>query len=158
MAGAPANVLNMPRPPVFANAAEERLHRKQMLAAAFRLFSKFGFDEGVAGHITARDAARLEYLWVHALGMHFGQIRARPDSGESSRRSGGGKISRQWSGFCHPFPGTRRAPRCDRGRARAFAERKILGVARSAAGSNYAGCLRVLRGPRIVRGVYRRGL
>jgi ribulose-5-phosphate 4-epimerase/fuculose-1-phosphate aldolase len=26
-----------------------------MLAAAFRLFSRFGFDEGVAGHITARD-------------------------------------------------------------------------------------------------------
>ena len=34
---------------------QERLHRKQNLAAAFRLFSKFGFDEGVAGHITARD-------------------------------------------------------------------------------------------------------
>ena len=26
---------------------EERLHRKQQLAAAFRLFGKFGFDEGV---------------------------------------------------------------------------------------------------------------
>lgn len=38
MAGAPANVLNIPRPPVFATAAEERLHRKRMLAAAFRLF------------------------------------------------------------------------------------------------------------------------
>ena len=34
---------------------QERLHRKQKLAAAFRLFSRFGFDEGVAGHITARD-------------------------------------------------------------------------------------------------------
>src|ERR1700677_2781603 len=76
MAGAPANVLNMPRPPVFANAAEERLHRKQMLAAAFRLFSKFGFDEGVAGHITARDPERLDHFWVNPFGMHFGQIRA----------------------------------------------------------------------------------
>ena len=55
MAGAPANVSNITRAPVFATAAEERLHRKQMLAAAFRLFSRFGFDEGVAGHITARD-------------------------------------------------------------------------------------------------------
>ena len=36
MAGAPANVLNISRPPVFATAAEERLHRKRMLAAAFR--------------------------------------------------------------------------------------------------------------------------
>jgi hypothetical protein len=39
MAGAPANALNIPRPPVFAT--EERLHRKRMLAAAFRLFSRF---------------------------------------------------------------------------------------------------------------------
>jgi ribulose-5-phosphate 4-epimerase/fuculose-1-phosphate aldolase len=57
MAGAPANALNIPRPPVFATVAEERLHRKRMLAAAFRLFSRFGFDEGVAGHITARDTS-----------------------------------------------------------------------------------------------------
>src|SRR6202046_5289665 len=76
MAGAPANVLNMPRPPAFATTAEERRHRKQMLAAAFRLFSKFGFDEGVAGHITARDPEKLDHFWVNPFGMHFGQIRA----------------------------------------------------------------------------------
>ncbi len=46
---------DLPRPPVFATVGEERLHRKQRLAASFRLFSKFGFDEGVVGHITARD-------------------------------------------------------------------------------------------------------
>src|SRR5580693_9793650 len=45
----------LPEPPKFTSVQEERLHRKQRLAAAFRLFSKFGFDEGVAGHITARD-------------------------------------------------------------------------------------------------------
>ena len=76
MAGAPANVLNIPRPPVFATAAEERLHRKRMLAAAFRLFSRFGFDEGVAGHITARDPEQLDHFWVNPFGMHFSQIRA----------------------------------------------------------------------------------
>ncbi|WP_251551853.1 class II aldolase/adducin family protein [Neobacillus muris] len=43
------------KPPIFSTVEEERLHLKQKLAAAFRLFSKFGFDEGVAGHITARD-------------------------------------------------------------------------------------------------------
>jgi ribulose-5-phosphate 4-epimerase/fuculose-1-phosphate aldolase len=53
----------------------ERLHRKQRLAAAFRLFSKFGFDEGVAGHITARDPERPDHFWVNPLGMHFGHIR-----------------------------------------------------------------------------------
>src|ERR1700694_4658567 len=76
MTGAPANVLNIPRPPKFATAAEERTHRKRMLAAAFRLFSRFGFDEGVAGHITARDPERLDHFWVNPFGMHFGQIRA----------------------------------------------------------------------------------
>src|SRR5579863_5591313 len=76
MAGAPANVLNILRPPVFATPEEERKHRKRMLAAAFRLFSRFGFDEGVAGHITARDPELRDHFWVNPFGMHFGQIRA----------------------------------------------------------------------------------
>lgn len=54
---------------------DERLHRKQQLAAAFRLFSKCGFDEGVAGHITARDPERLDHFWVNPFGMHFSHIR-----------------------------------------------------------------------------------
>jgi ribulose-5-phosphate 4-epimerase/fuculose-1-phosphate aldolase len=65
-------------PPVmtFDRPEEERLHRKQRLAAGFRLFSKFGFDEGVAGHITARDPERLDHFWVNPFGMHFGHIKA----------------------------------------------------------------------------------
>lgn len=76
MATAPADVFHIPQPPTFANPADERRHRKQRLAAAFRLFSRFGFDEGVAGHITARDPERLDHFWVNPFGMHFGQIRA----------------------------------------------------------------------------------
>ena len=68
--------LNLPAPPVFATAEEERRHRKQRLAGAYRLFSHFGFDEGVAGHITARDPERLGHFWVNPFGMHFGEIRA----------------------------------------------------------------------------------
>src|SRR5580704_19431707 len=71
-----ASAPNVPQPPKFASAAEERLHRKRMLAAAFRLFSRFGFDEGVAGHITARDPEKLDHFWVNPFGVHFGQIRA----------------------------------------------------------------------------------
>jgi hypothetical protein len=41
--------------PTFDDPVAERRHRKERLAAAFRLFGRFGFDEGVAGHITARD-------------------------------------------------------------------------------------------------------
>jgi ribulose-5-phosphate 4-epimerase/fuculose-1-phosphate aldolase len=63
-----------PTLPAFASVEEERLHRKQRLAASFRLFAKYGFDEGVAGHITARDPERLDHFWVNPFAMHFGQI------------------------------------------------------------------------------------
>ncbi len=76
MGTAPADVFHLPSPPTFSTADEERRHRKQRLAAAFRLFSLFGFDEGVAGHITARDPERRDHFWVNPFGMHFGQVRA----------------------------------------------------------------------------------
>ena len=56
---------------------EERLHRKQRLAAAFRIFGRLGFDEGVAGHITARDPEHLDRFWVNPFGMSFRRIRVR---------------------------------------------------------------------------------
>jgi ribulose-5-phosphate 4-epimerase/fuculose-1-phosphate aldolase len=67
---------DLPRPPVFATAGEERRHRKQRLAASFRLFSKFGFDEGVVGHITARDPEFTDTFWVNPFGLHFSLIKA----------------------------------------------------------------------------------
>ena len=76
MCTAPANVFKFPALPKFATLAEERRHRKQRLAAAFRLFAKFGFDEGVAGHITVRDPERTDCFWVNPFGVHFRQIRA----------------------------------------------------------------------------------
>jgi ribulose-5-phosphate 4-epimerase/fuculose-1-phosphate aldolase len=60
--------------PTFADADEERTHRKQRLAAAFRLFGRFGFSEGVAGHITARDPEHPDCFWVNPFGMHFSHI------------------------------------------------------------------------------------
>lgn len=45
---------NFPQPPKFDDKKEEREYLKGRLAAAFRIFAKFGFDEGVAGHITFR--------------------------------------------------------------------------------------------------------
>ncbi|MBV8444531.1 MAG: class II aldolase/adducin family protein [Candidatus Dormibacteraeota bacterium] len=66
----------IPQLPTFGDVEEERLHRKQRLAAAFRLFALFGFDEGVAGHITARDPEHSDRFWVNPFGMYFGHIRA----------------------------------------------------------------------------------
>lgn len=51
-----------------------RLERKQKLAAALRLFGKFGFDEGVAGHVTVRDPERLDHFWVNPMGKSFKQM------------------------------------------------------------------------------------
>jgi ribulose-5-phosphate 4-epimerase/fuculose-1-phosphate aldolase len=62
--------------PKFETVEEERMHRKQRLAAGFRLFGKFGFEEGVAGHITARDPEHLDHFWVNPFGMSFSHIRA----------------------------------------------------------------------------------
>ncbi|MFV8829840.1 class II aldolase/adducin family protein [Alkalihalobacterium sp. APHAB7] len=62
--------------PKFKTVEEERNHLKERLAAAFRLFSKFGFDEGVAGHITVRDPGEGDHFWVNPFGMHFSQIKA----------------------------------------------------------------------------------
>ena len=60
--------------PVFSSLEEERQHRKERLAAGFRIFGKFGFSEGVAGHITYRDPEFKDHFWVNPLGVHFSQI------------------------------------------------------------------------------------
>src|SRR4029078_417380 len=69
--------LRLPLPPAFDSVEEERLHRKQRLAAAFRLFAHFGYEEGVAGHITARDPELTDHFWVHPFGEPFSHIRVR---------------------------------------------------------------------------------
>lgn len=45
-------------PPKFEDKYEAREYFKGRLAAAFRIFAKYGFDEGVAGHITLRDPGK----------------------------------------------------------------------------------------------------
>ena len=60
-----------PGPPKFANKYEERHYLKGRLAAAFRVFGKYGFDEGVAGHITLRDPVDPKTFWVNPFGVAF---------------------------------------------------------------------------------------
>lgn len=79
-------------PPVFSNKLDEREYQKQHLAAAFRVFAKQGFDEGVAGHISLRDPInpgnvyllfaevtllmkRTDNFWINPLSMHFSMIK-----------------------------------------------------------------------------------
>src|SRR6187402_2873793 len=63
-------------PPTFATLEEERLHRKQKLAGALRIFGRVGFGEGVAGHITVRDPEFTDHFWVNPFGKSFRQMRA----------------------------------------------------------------------------------
>ena len=62
------------RIPEFASVDEERRYRKEHLAAAFRVWARLGYDEGVAGHITVRDPERTDHFWVNPFGLHFGLI------------------------------------------------------------------------------------
>ena len=61
--------------PTFSSVQEERAHRKKMLAAGFRIFGRFGFSEGVAGHITARDPEFPDTFWVNPFGVSFNRIK-----------------------------------------------------------------------------------
>ena len=47
----PPGIEKMVNYPQFSNVEEERYYCKKMLAA-YRIFGKLGFSEGVAGHIT----------------------------------------------------------------------------------------------------------
>jgi hypothetical protein len=57
--------------PKFSSLEEERLYRKQHLAAAFRVFADRGFDEGVAGHISVGDPILTDHFWLNPLSQHF---------------------------------------------------------------------------------------
>ncbi|GAB2824666.1 class II aldolase/adducin family protein [Streptomyces daliensis] len=62
-------------PPTFGSPAEEREHRKERLAAALRLFASFGYEDGVAGHISTRDPEHQDSFWINPVGMPFALMR-----------------------------------------------------------------------------------
>src|SRR3954447_4307973 len=110
-----------PTVPTFDSLEEERQHRKQRLAAGYRLFAKFGFEEGVAGHITARDPIEPDTFWVNPFVVPFAHVKAsdliRVDhSGEVVE----GNYHVNTAAFAihsqvHPPPSPRRAWRSTRG-------------------------------------------
>ena len=65
---------NIPMPPNYEDPAEQRTYLKKKLAGAFRIFGKFGFSEGVAGHITVRDPEKSDHFWVNPFGVSFNRM------------------------------------------------------------------------------------
>jgi ribulose-5-phosphate 4-epimerase/fuculose-1-phosphate aldolase len=61
-------------PPSFDTIDHERQHRKERLVAAFRLFARFGFDEGAAGHASVRDPELLDHFWINPPAVYFGHL------------------------------------------------------------------------------------
>ncbi|MFI6605915.1 class II aldolase/adducin family protein [Streptomyces sp. NPDC050507] len=73
----PVDQLHFAMPPVHTSVEEERAHRKERLAGALRLFGECGYEDGVSGHITARDPEFGDCYWVNPFGAPFDGL--RPD-------------------------------------------------------------------------------
>ncbi|MBL1095422.1 class II aldolase/adducin family protein [Streptomyces coffeae] len=72
----PTDQLHITLPPQHTSPDDERRHRKERLAAALRLFGRYGYEEGVSGHITVRDPELTDCFWVNPFGMPFAHITA----------------------------------------------------------------------------------
>ncbi|MEJ8636869.1 MULTISPECIES: class II aldolase/adducin family protein [Streptomyces] len=72
----PVDQLRFAMPPVHETAADERAYRKERLAGALRLFGRFGYEDGVSGHVTARDPEFADCFWVNPFGVPFAHVTA----------------------------------------------------------------------------------
>lgn len=70
----PTDQLRFAMPPMHESTDDERQHRKERLAGALRLFGRLGFEDGVSGHITARDPEYSDCFWVNPFGMPFQHV------------------------------------------------------------------------------------
>ncbi|MFE7398964.1 class II aldolase/adducin family protein [Streptomyces sp. NPDC057557] len=67
----PVDQLHFAMPPVHESVTDERAYRKERLAGALRLFGEYGYEDGVSGHITARDPEFINCFWVNPFGAPF---------------------------------------------------------------------------------------
>lgn len=70
----PVERLQFAMPPVHDSPADERRYRKERLAGALRIFGRLGYEDGVSGHITARDPEHEDCFWVNPFGMPFKHV------------------------------------------------------------------------------------
>ncbi|MEU6403511.1 class II aldolase/adducin family protein [Streptomyces sp. NPDC046985] len=70
----PIDALRFAMPPMHESVEDERRHRKERLAGALRIFGRHGFEDGVSGHITARDPEFSDCFWVNPFGVPFRHV------------------------------------------------------------------------------------
>ncbi|WP_019909892.1 class II aldolase/adducin family protein [Paenibacillus sp. HW567] len=83
--------------PEFSHPEDERQYRKERLAAAFRVFAKLGYEEGVMGHMSVRDPIKTDHYWTNPFGLGFGLIKAS----DLVLMDFGGKVV-EGNGLVHP--------------------------------------------------------
>lgn len=88
---------NIPAIERTTDADAERAHRKWEVAVGYRILCRFGLDEGIAGHITARDPFDATSFWTAPFGAYFGTM--APDelilvSADGTIREGDGILNR----------------------------------------------------------------
>ncbi len=71
----PLGIEKMVSYPKFDTIEAQRHYLKTILAGAYRIFGKFGFSEGVAGHITCRDPEHTDCFWVNPFGVSFRRMK-----------------------------------------------------------------------------------
>ncbi|WP_420880602.1 class II aldolase/adducin family protein [Rhodococcus sp. (in: high G+C Gram-positive bacteria)] len=69
-----AELAGIPGRPESDDIATERRRRKIAVIGGYRILSRFGLDEGISGHITARDPERPDTFWTAPFGRHFSQV------------------------------------------------------------------------------------
>ncbi|NKS56309.1 class II aldolase/adducin family protein [Rhodococcus hoagii] len=69
-----ATGLPIPATHRFDSIEDERAQRRRRLAGAMRLFGKYGFAEGISGHISVRDPGERDLFWVNPFGVPFSRV------------------------------------------------------------------------------------
>ncbi|WP_424215436.1 class II aldolase/adducin family protein [Streptomyces sp. BI20] len=64
----PTAALGFDLPPVFDTPEAERAHLRERLAGTLRLFAALGYEDGVTGHLSARDPGYEDCYWVNPFG------------------------------------------------------------------------------------------
>ena len=146
----------IPTPPGVRPWSPTNASTASSVAAAFRLFSRCGFDEGMAGHIRARDPQHTNSFWsIRSPALQPDQG-LRPGASDGAGRDHRRRPAGQRRRVRHPRRRARGASRRDRGGPRPLHLRQVVVSARPSARPADAGRVRLLRRPRPVRRLHRR--